>query len=169
MIHASLHHYLSLFAIAGDKNQGNLWSKTLSLQVAIQLDLENSTQPNLCSSFNEGLGFYYLNTVLPMSEISVSQIISFQSFSPNVKCSQNISHSAAFLFLFWNRLDIFQDYQQDMEDPNSFPFCISKGHYWSKHESDWKTSNPETSVTGLCDTDLLDEVFNSKGVPWQHK
>lgn len=31
MIHASLHHYLSLFAIAGEENQGNICSKTTCL------------------------------------------------------------------------------------------------------------------------------------------
>lgn len=31
MIHASLHHYLSLFAIASEENQGNLCSKTTCL------------------------------------------------------------------------------------------------------------------------------------------
>lgn len=100
-------------SVCNKENEGNVCSKTtyLSLQVAIQVHLENSTQPNLCSSFNEGPRvFYYLDTVLPLSEIGVSQIIFFpKPLTSKSNVYRTFQTPSPFFFFFLkNRLYVFQ-------------------------------------------------------------
>lgn len=161
-IHATLPYCLSPFAIAGEENQGNLCSKTTWLAVYSYTtsSWEVHTTKSMSFSLLKSLGFYYLNRVLPMSEIHVPQMIYFQSL---LHASQVLIEHFKLPYLLLLSYIYFKTISKT-DDLCFFPFCFSKGHYWSEYKSDWKTRNPEISVMCLYVTDLLNDVFNTKGV-----
>lgn len=83
-------------------------------------------------SLLKSLGFYYLNRVLPMSEIHVPQMIYFQSL---LHASQVLIEHFKLPYLLLLSYIYFKTISKT-DDLGFFPFCFSKGHYWSEYKSD---------------------------------
>lgn len=107
-----------------------------------------------------------------MSEISVSQINSFQSLwpaSPTFTEHFKLPHFFITFIFLRNRLYIFQDSARCRWSRFLSVLLFKRPllvriQVWLKNKKSWNLS-----YVLICDTDLLDDVFNSKGVPWQHK
>lgn len=116
--------------------------------------------------------FYYFNTVLPMPEIRVSQIISFQSLS---SAGQMLIEHFRFphffvTFFFWGIGYIyFKTISKTQMIQVPFSFAYQKAAIGQNTSVTEKQAVLKSQLLLICDTDLLDDVFNSKGVPWQHK